>query len=55
MVSEKWGQEVIHVWDRGFAGTPWLALAFVHAARFVMRWLKFVSRQKMETPVLLGS
>lgn len=41
VVSEKWGQEVIHVWDRGFAGTPWLALAFVHAARFVMRWPKY--------------
>lgn len=40
MVSDKWGQKVIHVWDRGFAGTPWLTLAFVHAVRFVMRWPK---------------
>jgi len=38
--SDRWGQEVIHVWDRGFAGNPWLTMAFVHAARFVMRWPK---------------
>ena len=38
--SERWGQEVIHVWDRGFAGKPWLTMAYVHAARFIMRWPK---------------
>lgn len=38
--SDRWGQNVIHVWDRGFAGNPWLTMAFVHAARFVMRWPK---------------
>ena len=40
-ISEQWGQMVIHVWDRGFAGTPWLTMAFVHSARFVMRWPKY--------------
>ena len=35
-----WGKEVIHIWDRGFAGAPWLAIAFTYAARFVMRWPK---------------
>lgn len=39
-VSDRWGQRVVHVWDRGFAGTPWLEMAFVHAVRFVMRWPK---------------
>ncbi|MDX1413811.1 MAG: transposase [Candidatus Promineifilaceae bacterium] len=39
-ISERWGQKVIHVWDRGFAGTPWLTMAFVHALCFVMRWPK---------------
>lgn len=39
-ISERWRQRVIHVWDRGFAGTPWLTMAFVHALRFVMRWPK---------------
>jgi len=33
-----WGKQVLHIWDRGFAGNPWLTIAFVHAARFVMRW-----------------
>lgn len=35
-----WGKEVIHIWDRGFAGAPWLDIAFTYAARFVMRWPK---------------
>ncbi len=37
----RWGlHQVLHVWDRGFAGNPWLTIAFVHAVRFVMRWSK---------------
>lgn len=36
----RWGFQVLHVWDRGFAGMPWLRLASVHAVRFVMRWPK---------------
>lgn len=35
-----WGKEVLHVWDRGFAGRPWLSMAFTYAARFVLRWPK---------------
>jgi hypothetical protein len=35
-----WGKEVLHVWDRGFAGNPWLTQAFLHSARFVLRWPK---------------
>jgi hypothetical protein len=38
--SWRWGQQVIHVLDRGFAGRPWLLMASVHAVRFVMRWPK---------------
>jgi hypothetical protein len=38
--SDRWGQEVIHIWDRGFAGSPWLTMAYVHATRFIMRWPK---------------
>jgi hypothetical protein len=38
--SQTWGQKVIHVWDRGFAGAPWLSVALVHCARFIMRWPK---------------
>ncbi len=33
-----WGKEVLHIWDRGFAGTPWLTQVFVQGARFVLRW-----------------
>lgn len=37
-VAQRWRSQVIHVWDRGFAGGPWLTQAFVHAVRFVLRW-----------------
>jgi hypothetical protein len=39
-IDALWGKQVLHIWDRGFAGTPWLTIASVHAARFVMRWPK---------------
>jgi len=39
-IASRWGSRVVHVWDRGFAGTPWLTLAYVHAVRFVLRWPK---------------
>jgi Transposase DDE domain len=29
---------IIHVFDRGFAGTPWLTSLFVTSVRFVLRW-----------------
>lgn len=38
--AQQWGTQVVHVWDRGFAGSPWLSLAYVHAVRFIMRWPK---------------
>lgn len=36
-VADKWGTQVLHIWGRGFAGSPWLSLAYVHSVRFVMR------------------
>ena len=36
--AENWGQQVIHVWDRGFAGEPWLKELTSRRLRFVMRW-----------------
>jgi len=36
--SRMWGQRVLHVWDRGYASSPWLGLAFRHNTRFVLRW-----------------
>lgn len=39
-IDQLWGKEVLHIWDRGFAGNPWLTQAFLHGARFVLRWTK---------------
>ncbi len=39
-VCQRWGLNVLHVWDRGFAGNPWLTLAYFHGVPFVMRWPK---------------
>ncbi len=52
-VSQAWGSGVLHIWDRGFAGSPWLTLACVHAVRFILRWLKHYSlldEQDQERP-----
>jgi hypothetical protein len=35
-----WGRRVLHVWDRGFAGSPWLSLALAWRVRFIVRWPK---------------
>lgn len=39
---KRWGNQIIHVWDRGFAGGPWLeqALSRPTKVRFVLRWPK---------------
>lgn len=37
---KRWGRGVLHVWDRGFAGAPWLGVALAHNIRFVLRWQK---------------
>lgn len=37
-VAKLWGQKVIHLWDRGFAGAPWTMLALDHGLRFIVRW-----------------
>lgn len=39
-IDQLWGKEVLHIWDRGFAGNPWLTQVFLHGARFVLRWPK---------------
>lgn len=36
--STEWGDALIHVFDRGFAGGPWLQLVFAYLIRFVLRW-----------------
>ncbi len=37
-VARRWGRRVCHVWDRGFAGSPWLKEARARQVRFVVRW-----------------
>jgi Transposase DDE domain len=36
--ADAWGRRVIHVFDRGFAGAPWLSELAAVEARFVLRW-----------------
>jgi hypothetical protein len=31
---------IVHIWDRGFAGAPWLGLAIFFQVRFIVRWNK---------------
>jgi hypothetical protein len=38
--ARMWGQRVVHIWDRGFCGGPWLAQASQYGVRFVLRWQK---------------
>lgn len=37
-VAKLWGRKVMHIWDRGFAGAPWITLALNHRLRFILRW-----------------
>lgn len=39
-LAKRWGRQVIHVWDRGFAGLPWLTQAFQAGVFFIVRWKK---------------
>jgi hypothetical protein len=39
-VVKLWGRKVIHIWDGGFAGSPWTTLALDHHLRFILRWNK---------------
>jgi hypothetical protein len=38
--AKRWGREVIHLWDRGFAGAPWLLEVLKYKVRFILRWKK---------------
>jgi len=34
--AQRWGSQIIHLWDWGFAGSPWLGLAYLYGVRFIM-------------------
>ncbi len=36
MAIKSWGRKVIHVFDRGYAGSLWLGALYHYAARFVL-------------------
>ena len=36
--ARRWQRRVVHVFDRGFAGTPWLRELADHQLRFILRW-----------------
>jgi hypothetical protein len=46
-VAKRWGTSVVHLWDRGFAGAPWLGLVILFKVRFIVRWQK---NYKLLTP-----
>jgi hypothetical protein len=39
-LARRWGRRVLHLWDRGFAGLPWLTLVQGYNLRFLIRWNK---------------
>jgi hypothetical protein len=39
-VAKRWGSSVVHLWDRGFAGAPWLGWVILFKVRFIVRWQK---------------
>ncbi len=32
-----WGRRLLHIFDRGFAGSPWIGLCFDRTLRFLLR------------------
>ena len=36
--AQWWQRPVVHVFDRGFAGAPWLRELGTHQLRFILRW-----------------
>jgi hypothetical protein len=42
-IAHHWGKKVIHVFDRGYAGAPWLKVLQRFGVYFVTRWKKGLS------------
>lgn len=38
LVSQRWGRRVLHVFDRGYASSPWLGALHCFQDRFLLRW-----------------
>jgi hypothetical protein len=39
-VARKWGKNVLHLFDRGYAGGPWLEVMWRYQVHFLIRWKK---------------
>ncbi len=39
-VARKWGKNALHVFDRGYAGGPWLEVMERYGVQFLIRWKK---------------
>lgn len=40
VANKKWGAQLLHVFDRGYASGAWLRVLCAHRTRFVVRWIK---------------
>jgi hypothetical protein len=38
--AQAWGRQLRHLFDRGYAGSPWVQAALTAGVRFVVRWKK---------------
>ena len=38
LVSQRWGRSLLHVFDRGYCGSPWLGALRGFQVRFILRW-----------------
>jgi hypothetical protein len=38
--AKAWSHSVLHIWDRGYAGSAWIQAALAARVRFVVRWKK---------------
>jgi hypothetical protein len=38
--AQAWGRRLLHIFDRGFAGSPWIGLCLARCLRVLMRWPK---------------
>lgn len=39
-VARKWGKHALHIFDRGYAGGPWLEVLWRYQLHFLIRWKK---------------
>jgi hypothetical protein len=40
VIAKRWGKRVLHVFDRGYAGGPWLSVLQLLGLDFLIRWKK---------------